>query len=194
MTVPYPAGCSNSDVLNSTADWVSMNGDVSNPAVADGSKVSLSDTDHLCGICGDAAWPWKSFTSGHNTLLMDGYDDSPGMRDPAYNPSDPVWEEIRKNMGYVRSYALRMDLAHALPRGDLTSNRHCLAVVGSEYLVFLEGPYDETVNLSDASGSLRVEWFNPANGQTTAGGTVQGGGPVTLSPPFGGMSVLYIRR
>jgi uncharacterized protein YjdB len=192
MTVPYPNG-SNSDLLNSTADWVAMNGDVSNPAIATGSKVSLNDTDHLCGICGDASWPWKSFTRGHNAVLMDGYDGSAGYTDPAYNPSDPKWEAIRTNMGYVRSFALRMDLARAVPRGDLApSTGYCLAVVGSEYLVFLPNGGSVSINLAGVSGSRAVEWFNPANGQTISGGTVTGGGTVTVSAPFGGMAAVYI--
>ena len=107
-------------------------------------------------------------------------------------PSDPKWEATRTNMGYARSYALRMDLAHAVPRGDLTDSGYCLAVVGSEYLVLLPGGGSVTVNLSGVSGSRTVEWFNPANGQTTAGGTVAGGGAVTLTAPFSGMAAVYI--
>jgi hypothetical protein len=191
MTVPWPNGTA-SDVLNSTAEWVSLPGNLDNPPVADGSKVSLWDTDHLCGICGDASWPWRSLTYGHNPLLMDGYDNSPGMRDPAYDPNDPKWEATRTNMGYARSYALRMDLAHAVPRGDLANSGYCLAVVGSEYLVLLPAGGSVTVNLSGVSGSLMVEWFNPANGQTTAGGTVAGGAAPTLTAPFSGMAVVYI--
>jgi hypothetical protein len=194
MTVPYPTvpQGTNTDVLNSSADWVSMNGDANNPVVADGAKVSMSDTDHLCGICGDAAWPWRSLTRGHNTLFMDGYDGSPGVGDPKYNPGDPKWEAIRTNMGYARSYALRMDLAHSRPRGDLASSGYCLAVVGTEYLVFLPTGGSATVNLTGVSGSRTVEWFNPANGQTTAGGTVSGGGTVDITAPFSGMAVAYI--
>jgi len=191
MTVPYP-NATNSEVLNSPAEWVSMNGDIDNLAVADGTKVSLSDTDHLCGICGDAGWPWRSLMRGHNTLLMDGYDGSPGVGDPKFNPSDPKWEAIRTNMGYARSYALRIDMAHARPRGDLANSGYCLAVVGSEYLVFLPAGGTATVNLASVSGSRKVEWFNPANGQTTAGGTVSGGGTVDITPPFSGMAVAYI--
>ena len=191
MTVPWPSG-SNSEVLNSTADWVAMNGDLNNPPAADGSKVSLWDTDHLCGICGDMAWPWRSLTRGHNTLLMDGYNGAPGYTDPAYDPTDPKWEVIRKNMGYARSYALRMDLANARPRSDLASSSFCLAVVGSEYLVFNAEIGNVSVNLSGVSGSRTVEWLNPATGQTTAGGTVTGGGSVSFTPPFSGMAVLYI--
>ena len=192
MTVPYPTvpQGTNNDVLSSSADWVSMNGDVNNPAAADGSKVSLSDTDHLCGICGDAAWPWKSFTRGHNPLLMDGYDGSAGVGDPAYNPNDPKWEQIRKNMGYARSYALRMDLAHDTPRGDLVSSGYALA--GTDYLVFLPSGGSVNVNLAGVSGSRAVEWFKPGTGQTTAGAPVPGGGTVSLTAPFSGMAVVYI--
>jgi hypothetical protein len=191
MTVPYP-NASNNEVLNGPADWVSMNGDANNPVVADGSKVSLWDTDHLCGICGDAAWPWRSLMRGHNPLFMDGYDGSAGVGDPKYDPNDPKWEAIRTNMGYARSYALRMDLARSRPRNDLASSGYCLAVVGSEYLVFLPNGGSVSVNLTGVSGSRTVEWFNPANGQTTAGPAVNGGGTVNLSAPFSGMAIVYI--
>jgi hypothetical protein len=194
MTVPYPTvpQGTNDDVLNSTADWVSMNGDINDLPKATGSKVSMSDTDHLCGICGDASWPWRSLTRGHNTLLMDGYDGSAGVGDPNYDPADPIWEQIRTNMGYARSYALRIDLAHAIPRNDLASSGYCLAVVGSEYLVFLPDGGSVNVNLAGVSGSRPVEWFNPTTGVTTAGTPVTGGGTVTLTAPFGGMAVVYI--
>jgi len=194
MTVPYPTTPhgTNSDVMNSTAEWVSRNGDVSAPDVADGAKVSLLDTDHVCGICGDPAWPWKSMMQGHNPLLMDGYDGSAGVGDPKYDPGDSKWEEIRTNMGYARSYALRMDLAHAIPRSDLSSSKYCLAVPGSEYLVLLPTGGSVTVNLSGVTGSRSVEWFNPSNDQTTAGGTVSGGGSVDFTAPFSGMAVLFI--
>jgi hypothetical protein len=191
MTVAWPNG-SNSSLLNSSADWVSMNGDVSNPVVATGAKVSLEDTDHLCGICGDASWPWKSFTRGHNPLLMDGYDGSAGVGDPIYNPSDPKWAAIRRNMGYARSYAQRMDLSRAVPSGSLASSGYCLAVSGSEYLVLLPSGGSVSVNLSSVSGTRAVEWFNPSTGQTTAGAAVTGGATRTLSAPFSGMAVLYI--
>jgi hypothetical protein len=191
MTVAWPSG-SNNDLLNSSADWVSMNGSDTNPAVASGTKVSLWDTDHLCGICGDVAWVWKSLTRGHNPLLMDGYDGSPGVGDPAYNPSDPKWEAIRKNLGYARTYATRMDLANARPRGDLASSGYCLAAVGSQYLVLLPSGGKVSVNLAGAIGSRTVEWFNPSNGQTTAGATVTAGGYVTITAPFSGIAVAFL--
>jgi hypothetical protein len=191
MTISWPG--SNADVLNSHADWVSLNGDAANPVIADGKKVSLSDTDHLCGICGDVSWVWKSFLQGHNVLLMDGYDNSRGISDPAYHPDDPKWEAIRRNMGYARSYAMRMDLSQAVPRPDLASSKYCLAS-GSEYLVFEPAGGGVTVDLTAFSGAASAEWFDPNSGQTADGGTVTGGTSVTLNSPFRGPAVLFLHR
>jgi hypothetical protein len=196
MTVPYPTVplWSNNDVMNSSADWVSMNGDYTNPSVATGAKVSLWDTDHLCGICGDVPWVWKSLTRGHNPLFMDGYDGSPGVGDPNYNPSNPIWEAIRTNMGYARSYAIRMDLAHAVPHGELASSGYCLAKPGSQYLVYSPGGTSVTVNLSavPSTVSLTVEWFNTSTGVATVVGTVAGGGSRQLRPPASGGKVVFV--
>jgi hypothetical protein len=123
---------------------------------------------------------------------MDGYDGSAGVGDPKYDPANPVWEAIRTNMGYARSYALRMDLGHAVPRGDLASTGYCLASVGHEYLVLLPAGGSVSVNLSGASGSATVEWFNSSNGETVSGNAVAAGGTVTLTAPFSGMAVAYI--
>ncbi|HJQ10478.1 MAG TPA: putative collagen-binding domain-containing protein [Gemmatimonadaceae bacterium] len=192
MTAQWPNG-TNAELLSSPGAWVSMNGDVNNPVVANGTKVSLLDTDHVCGICGDANWVWKSFTRGHNPILMDGYDNSPGVSDPAYDPSKPVWEEIRKNLGYARTYAMRMNLSLAAPRGDLASSGYCLAAVGTEYLVFLPSGGGVDVDLSGVNGSRAVEWFDPSEGRTVDGGKLTGGGIVHLSAPFRGAAVVYIR-
>ena len=127
-------------------------------------------------------------------LLMDGYDNSQGVSDPAYNPADPKWEAIRRNMGYARSYAMRMDLAHALPRGDLASSKFCLAVVGSEYLVLVPTGGSVSVDLSGVTGTRAVEWFNPSTGDTASGGNVAGGQSVSLTAPFSGLAVAYIHR
>ncbi|HEV7389392.1 MAG TPA: putative collagen-binding domain-containing protein, partial [Gemmatimonadaceae bacterium] len=171
-----------------------MNGDIDNLAPATGSKVSLSDTDHLCGICGDAGWPWRSLMRGHNTLLMDGYDGSPGVGDPNYHSTEGIWEIIRTYMGYARSFAQRVDLAHALPHGELASSTYCLAVPDNEYLVLLPTGVNVTVDLSGLSGSRTVEWFQPKTNETVMGANVTGGSSVTFTSPFSGgnVTILYI--
>jgi hypothetical protein len=49
-----------------------------------------------------------------------------------------------------------------------------------------------SVNLSFVPGTQTVEWFNPSTGQTTAGGTVNGGSTHNFTAPFSGMAVLFI--
>ncbi|MFL5489246.1 MAG: Ig-like domain-containing protein [Gemmatimonadaceae bacterium] len=191
MTISWPNGA-NSDLTRSSADWISVNGDITSPSVATGTKVSMLDTDHICGICGDAAWVWKSLARGHNPIFMDGYDGSAGVGDPVYNPSDPKWEVIRKNLGYARSFALRMDLARAVPHGELAGTGYCLAAVGSEYLVFLPTGGSTTIDLTGVNGSRSLEWFDPSTNRSVSGGTVAGGTTVTITTPFGGAAVAYI--
>jgi hypothetical protein len=101
-------------------------------------------------------------------------------------------------MGYARSYALRMDLAHALPSGSLASSGDCLAVPGSEYLVLLPTGGSVTLNLNGASGSFTVEWFSPRSNTTIIGSSVSGGTTVTLNAPgsfgAGNLAVVYVHR
>lgn len=210
MTAEWPNG-NNGDLFNSPADWIAPNNDDGNyladPRPADGRKVIVSDTDHLCGICGNRAWVWKSFTRGLNPLLMDGHVSQ--YIDTDYDPSNPVWADIRGNLGYARSYAVRMNLAAMTPRGDLASSGYCLADPGREYLVYLPTrvhPEDSTlervvkgwfegtvtVDLSRVSGAVDIEWFNPTEGKVVAAGKASGGGKQKFTAPFGGDAVLYL--
>jgi uncharacterized protein YjdB len=199
ITAMWPGG-SDTDLTSSSADWISASGSVAGtvnlPATGTGTKVLITDTDHLCGICGDMAWVWKSFAKGHNPILMDGYDDAAiGMGAADYDPSDPKWEAIRKSMGYTLSYARRMDLASAIPHGDLVLSEttgYALVKPGSQYLVFVPGGGSVTLNLSAVIGTLNVEWFNPATGIATQAGTIAGGPLRILTAPFSGPAVLFL--
>ena len=192
MTPIWPNGV-DADLFASAAEWISPTGNPNSPISASGSKVMINDTDHLCGVCGNVAWVWESFTRGQNPILMDGYDGAAiGLGAAGYNKNDPIWEAIRKNMGYARNYAIRINLAAARPRGDLASSGYCLAVVGSEYLVFLPSGGSVIVNLAGVTGARTVEWFNSANGQTVVGGSVAGGNSVRITAPFTGTAVAYI--
>jgi hypothetical protein len=192
MTALYPGG-NNADLLASAADWISPNGSMTNPPAADGRKVILNDSDHLCGTCSVEPWVWESLTRGLNPISMDPYD---GAFPTAtqYNLSDPAWELVRRNLGYARTYATRMNLAAMQPRGDLASSGYCIAHVGREYLVYLppETNGSVTVDLSGATSPLTVEWFDPSTGQTTTGGTTPGGTARSFSAPTSGDAVLYL--
>ncbi len=199
MTAMWPGGW-NPDLFASSAEWISPNdgseGFLTDPPAADGSKVILSDTDHLCGVCGDRAWVWKSFTRGENPIFMDGYDGAGyGVGAEGFDPNDPTWISARKNMGYTLTYANRMNLAAMKPLPNLASSKYILANPNggkSEYLVYLPSGGNVTVDLSGASGALVAEWLNPANGDVFGGGTATGGGSRNFSAPFNGDAVLYI--
>ena len=61
------------------------------------------------------------------------------------------------------------------PQGELASTGFCLAESGKEYLVYLPEGGEVTVDLSAASGSMAVEWFNPRSGDATPGQITSGG-------------------
>ena len=194
MTVEWPNG-DNSRLYQSSADWISPNGSLYNPPAANGSKVIISDTDHLCGICGDRVWVWQSFTRGQNPIFMDQYDDSYKLDGGGYDPNNPNDVSLRANLGYTRAYAERMNLVSMTPRSDLCSSQYCLAnpaALGGEYLVYLPSGGNVTVNLTGTPGTVSVEWFRPSNGATTSGGTVAGGANRSFTAPFSGDAVLYL--
>lgn len=126
MTSEWPGG-NNSDLFASPADWVAPNGDEGygdNPPVATGNKVVILDTDHIWGLGGDRAWAWKSFMRGYNILYMDPWN---GTFIPA-----SADEDLRVNMGYIRSYASQINLTTMLPQPTICSTGYCLADTTSD--------------------------------------------------------------
>jgi hypothetical protein len=183
MTFPHPHG-HHSDLIRSAADWISPFGlrYIDDPPPARGRKVSLSDTDHHCGLCGDATFPWRNFLRGHNPIYMDDFQDN------AFK------EAVRRAMGQTHRYADRIDLARARPRGDLASTAYCLADPGREYLVYQPRSGSFTVDLRSAAHRFSVEWLDPDRDAVRSGPSVQGGEVVTFDAPFPGEAVLYLRR
>lgn len=161
------------------------------PPAADGSKIIITDTDHLWGIGGDASWVWKSFLRGLHPVFMDPYHHSPHHR--AAEP-DVKWDPVRLSMGYTLRFAQRMNLACMTPRGDLASTGYCLANPGSEYLVYAPHGGEMEVDLSAVEGDLSVRWFDPTCDRSIDAARTQGGNPEQFSAPFLGQAVLHLVR
>lgn len=159
------------------------------PPAVDGTKVIISDTDHLWGVGGDEDWVWKTFMRGLNPIFMDPIE-------------DPKWDSVRKAMGRTLTLANRIDLARMFPRTDLVSTGYCLANPGVEYLVYLPsngaGNFPSPLNLSvevdlsESSDLLRVTWFNPSTGQFRSGPNIRGRGVRNFTAPFTGPAVLHL--
>jgi hypothetical protein len=197
MTVPYPGD--NADLFSSPADWISLNGDENNPMPADGRKVILSDTDHLCGICGDPAWVWKSLTRGCNPIFMDPYNKTfMGRGVPEdYDPGNANDVGIRESMGWALKLSSRINLAAMAPcEAGMTSSGYCLAHASeadAQYLVYLPTGEQVIVDLTRTAGRLKVEWLNARTGQTEMAAEVYGGAAKTFDSPFGSThSVLHL--
>ncbi|MEZ4592538.1 MAG: DUF6298 domain-containing protein [Chloroflexota bacterium] len=191
MTVEYPNG-SNRELFNSPADWISPNGDVNNPDLADGRKVILADTDHLCGICGNRQWVWKSFTQGENPIFMDGYDGAGyGVGGAGFDFNNSTWVSLRENLGFARSYAQRVDLATMEPRPDLSSSGYALAS-DKAFIVYDPSGGSVQVDLTAVTGQFSVEWLDPETGDVFTGATVEGNAVRNFIAPFSGDAVLYL--
>ena len=196
MTVPYPGV--NEPLFQSPADWISPNWSETepyrdDPPPADGSKVIISDTDHLWGHGAELAWAWKSFTRGMHVILMDPWEPLEGsdLHDNNYR-YHPTWEPVRLAMGDLRRYAERMDLAKCLPDPDITSTRYALASPGRECLIYQPNSGAFSVNLRAWSGNCHMEWFHPRERRVIPGDSISGGQSYQCEPPFSGDAVLYI--
>jgi hypothetical protein len=172
---------SNETLYNGPADWVSPGGRVfaSDQPLADPRKVSLLDTDHVCGVCGDDRFVWEAFTRGYNVLYMDDLADS------------PVRARARAALGRARWLADRVDLAHLEPRTDVCSTRYCLVDPGAQYVVYQPDTAAFTLALPGPRRSYRVEWLETATGRV-ARGQMSAAGRTSLTPPFA-PAVLVLR-
>ena len=192
MTFQYKGG-SNETLMKSPADWISPNPDGGyrdDPPAGDGTKVIITDTDHLWGIGGNSTWVWKSFLRGLNPIFMDPYDGS--ILSKGFDKNQA--EAIRKSMGYALVWARRVDLAAMTPQAELASSKYCLANRGIEYLVFLPKG-DGKVTLSLPAGQFKPTWFDPDSGaELEREPFSQGGGKRVLESPFRGDALLCLRK
>jgi hypothetical protein len=146
-------------------------------------------------VCGDPQWAWKSFLRGENPIFMDPWDDF-GPRYFGIPFDDPTFEGLRDNLGYIRHFASRLDLASVTPQPELASSGYVLANTDGdtpEFLV-LAGGGPITVDLTGISGSLSVEWFDILTNETTVAESVSGGAPLEFNPPNGRDAVVYLHR
>jgi hypothetical protein len=182
MTFQHLGG-TNEDLFNSPADWISPNpegGYRDDPPANDGSKVIITDTDHLWGIGGNSTWVWKSMMRGLNPIFMDPYDQQ--VLSGSY---DPAWvEPLRKSLGYSKMFMDSIDLRLMFPDTTSVSTQYCLSDPGEAYLVLLPEPGSVSIDLGGINGTFSCNWFDPAKGSFVQAEVRQGGGKLTVKPPY----------
>jgi len=197
MTFQYEGG-KNKTLFDSPADWISPNAEGGykvSPKPSDGSKVVLTDTDHLWGLGGNHQWVWKSFMQGLNPIFMDPYDGKLFQHGETPRIPKEEMELIRKNMGYTLKYAQRMSLIDMLPDTTLSSSGYCLRHANREYLVYIPEGNKVELNFASIRGAFSTEWFDPLTGNKNIGDKINGGKKLTLISPFkSGEAVLYLKR
>ena len=202
----HPIGMTGAPIANAAlfdgpADWISptgRDGYKTDPPAADGRKVIIADVDHVWPKQ-YRQWAWKSLTRGLNTAFMDLYGATKiGDKEIKSLRFVGDWisqhETVRKNLGYTRTFAERMDLAAMTPQGELSTTGYCLAAPGKEYLVYqpAEGAFQVQVTGRDG-GAFAVQWFDPKTGTTAAGKPETGTGRIRFEPPFAGDAVLHLK-
>jgi hypothetical protein len=195
MTYQHKMGI-NETLWDSPADWISPNNNPGsydmNPVASDGSKVVLSDTDHLWGIGGNVQWAWKSFMRGLNPIFMDPYE----ARILSFTKPDTSWvEPLRKALGYTAKIAEKIDLIEMVPDTVLASTKYCLADNGVEYLIYLPDTVTVAIDLVQDTGLFKVEWIDSDNMNIIQNQKVNGGSVVTLTSPFASLgSLVHLKK
>lgn len=197
MTVQWPNG-SNAALDSSGADWVSYNGDKADIVHSASDPVSFRDSDHVEGLAAENAidWIWQAVCNGHGgALFMDAWDgamfgvDWRGM---------PGYVVIRENLGYAHTLVgLLNNILLMTPQAALSTTNYCLArnhATAGEYIAYQPGSGAFNLNLSTATGTLNIRWLRCSDGTVQDTATVSGGDVRTLTPPWAGEVVAYVRH
>jgi hypothetical protein len=123
-------------------------------------------------------------------------EEMPVWRGPAAGAGNGVGEDDVKraynwwysNVDYRRPTFDRLNSLVSASAGQI-----CSGIPGEQYVVYDQDGGNITINLSAASGSYSVLWFDPKTGATQSGAEICGGGSRTLSSPFASDSVLLLK-
>jgi hypothetical protein len=108
-----------------------------------------------------------------------------------FRSRDKTWDYGRIALEFFTSKANRIPFREMENVDELVGNsshnnsRYAFAKVGELYLVYLPTGGMTDLDLTGASGTFSISWFDPRNGgaQRSAGASVRGGGKVMLGPP-----------
>ncbi len=98
------------------------------------------------------------------------------------------------DMRRARSFLENLPFWQMRPRNNLLTfgTGYVFADAGQTYALYLPNGGAFELDLTDASGTLQVSWFNPVTGAYSGQTTTTGGGYYSPTPPFSGDAVLLV--
>ena len=133
------------------------------------------------------------FDTGYQHIFWDP-DNHYGYTHSGWDLDYPENIQGMAQMKHLYDFFQKVEFWNMTPSDNLVSSgtAYCLANAGQEYVIYLPDGGSVTVELSYATGTLNVEWYDPKDGTYRDRGTVTGGGSKTFTPLFGGDAVLHI--
>ena len=149
-------------------------------------KPGFVDMDHVSPGSSDVGFVWSAFTRGYHFNLYDKPFESP-------DSEGTDWQRVRRNVGQALTYARRMDLAHAIPRGDLSTTGFCLAIPGEQYVVYQPGDQPFQVSGLETGETYHFEWYGARQGRVMGDGDMTCSGASHLFTPPEREAILFLR-
>jgi len=195
FTKQYP-NASSATIKSSSADFGAYDTDYAGAPYDGDGPVSVYDTDHTFGLTDTYAWIWESLCDGHGgAWYMDEWD---GVCYGADTRNDATYILIRDNLGYALTlFNLLNNPLLMTPQPSLSSSGFCLArdhATAGEYVCYYDGSSTFTLDLTNATGTLNIRWLRTSDGTVQDSATVSGGDVRTLTPPWTGKVVAYVRH
>ena len=107
-----------------------------------------------------------------------------------FRSRDTSWDSCRIALDFFHTHKIPFaDMANAnalIGNTKEDNSKYCFAKAGELYLVYLPNGGTTDLDLTGATGTFTVKWFNPRTGGKLANGSVnsvQGGGKVALGHP-----------
>ncbi len=151
--------------------------------------VANVESDYECGPGGVKDKTYNSAQTTDKTIrtlweiaMAGGY--------TAYYYTYTAWDVIRpldvppgyEDMKHFHHFWLSTKYWLLQPSDSLVSEGYCLADAGHEYVVYLDEAKPFTLNINNAVGKMKAEWFNPFTGKIKKAGTFENG-MAKINPP-----------
>jgi Protein of unknown function (DUF4038)/Malectin domain/Domain of unknown function (DUF5060)/Putative collagen-binding domain of a collagenase len=143
---------------------------------------------------------WRVFVGGGAAYAAGFAGTFQGKDDFTWKFQGPLFFQVADSglgeyVSHFASFVPTTDFRNLSPEHDLVSRPNsCLANAGQEYVVYAPSGGAFRLDLSSASGTFAVVWFNPRTGAYRDRTTIQGGSRHTFTSPDTNDWVLHVKK